>query len=305
MIEGSRDASDGAGDAPLGDVLKTIQASVHLLSPAHRQIAEMILADPQWSVQSSVDELAARAGVAKPTIVRFARAVGCDGLKDLKLRLAGALALGGGHLHRAVRAGDSPTEVVGKVVGAAMSAMSQWRQLLDVGVLQQAAEVLHDARRVDCFSSGTTSAFIATDFQARLFRLGLTATAYSDAYHQLIAAAMATPRDVVVAISFVGVMPHLLDAVMTARRQGACVIALTRRGSPMSELADIVLPTDAPPDITMPVGVDAYLTQLMMIEILSVLVGRIEGPDYDRRLESVYKLLHSRQDGAWPLEKGD
>ena len=288
----------GALDAPGGDILNAIRARSPALSRAHRQIAEMILNDPQWSVQSNVEDLAARAGVAKPTIVRFARAVGCDGLKDLKLKLAGALALGAGHLHRAVRPGDGPEEAVGKVVGAAMTALAEWRRLLDVEVLQQAAELLHGARRIDCYGAGATSNFIAGDLQARLFRLGLTATCYSDAYLQLVAAAMTTPRDVVVAISFVGLMPTLLDSVATARAQGAKVIAVTRRGAPLAGLADLTLPVDAPADPTMPVGVDAYVTQLMMIEILSVLVGRLAGPEGARGLERVQKLLRSRQQGA-------
>jgi DNA-binding MurR/RpiR family transcriptional regulator len=294
-----------AGEAR-GDILLAIQASAPRLSPAHRQIAEMILRDPHWSVQSNVEELAARAGVAKPTIVRFARAVGCDGLKDLKLRLAGALALGAGHLHRAVSPGDGPEEVVGKVVGAALTALAQWRRLLDVETLQQAALWLHGARRVDCFGVGATSSFVAGDLQARLFRMGLVANAYSDAYLQLVAAATATARDVVVAISFVGTMPHLIDAAATARAQGAKVIAVTRRDAPLAALADLVLPVDAPDDPTMPVGVDAYVTQLMMIEVLCVLVGRLAGPDYDRSLEHMQKLLRARRrPGETAREQGE
>lgn len=287
-----------AHDAPVGDILTTIGARAQDLSRAHRQIAEMILCDPHWAVQSNVEELAARAGVAKPTVVRFARAIGCDGLKDLKLKLAGALALGAGPLHRAVRPGDGPEQVVGMVVGAAMTALAEWRRLLDVEVLQHAAALVHGARRIDCYGAGATSNFVAGDLQARLFRLGLTATCYSDAYLQLVAAATTTARDVVVAISFVGVLPTLLDSVSVARAQGARVIAVTRRGAPLAGLADLTLPVDAPADPTMPVGVDAYVTQLMMIEVLSVLVGRLSGPDAARRLERVQKVLRSRQQGA-------
>lgn len=285
----------GVSDPQIGDILNVIRARAPDLSRAHRQIAEMILRDPQWSVQSNVDDLAARAGVAKPTIVRFARAVGCDGLKDLKLKLAGSLALGTGFMHRAVRAEDEPEAVVGKVVGGAMAALAQWRQLLDPDVLASAAAVLHQAGRVDCIGTGATSSFIASDLQARLFRIGLVSTAYADAYLQLVAASTLTARDAMVAISFVGVMPTLLDSVVVARAQGAKVIAITRMGTPLAAAADIVLPVDAPADPTMPVGVEAYVTQLMMIEILSILVGRLGGPDCVGRLERIHKLLKAKE----------
>jgi DNA-binding MurR/RpiR family transcriptional regulator len=287
-----------APEASSGDILNVIRARAPDLSRAHQQIAEMILRDPQWSVQSNVEDLAARAGVAKPTIVRFARAVGCDGLKDLKLKLAGSLALGTGFVHRAVRAEDDPEAVIGKVVAGAMSSLAQWRTLLDWEVLEAAAETMYGAGRIDCYGTGATSSFIASDLQARLFRLGHVSTAYSDAYLQLVAAMTLGSSDAVVAISFVGVMPTLLESVRAARAQGARVIAITRLGTPLADLADLVRPVDAPADPTMPVGVEAYVTQLVMIEILSVLVGRLGGPQCERRLERIHKLLKSKDPDA-------
>ena len=119
-------ADNGAqsGDTRTGDILLAIRTRLPDLSKAHQQIAQMVLADPQWSVQSNVEDLAARAGVAKPTIVRFARAVGCEGLKDFKLKLAGSLALGSSYLHRSVRTGDTTEEVIANVIGSAMGALS-------------------------------------------------------------------------------------------------------------------------------------------------------------------------------------
>jgi len=277
-----------------GDILLTIRTALPELSKAHQQIAEMVLADPAWSVQSNVDDLAARAGVAKPTIVRFARAVGCEGLKDFKLKLAGSLALGSSYLHRSVRPSDTTEEVVNNVLGSAMGAMAEWRRLINTGELAEAATLLHSARRIDCYGTGATSHFLAQDLQARLFRMGLTATAFSDLYHQHVAAAALTTSDVVVAISFVGRLPTLIELVESAHARGARVIAITRRGTPLARLADLVLPVDVPEDATMLVGTDAYITQLMTIEILTILVGRLRGTDCVKRLEHIHKVLKAK-----------
>jgi DNA-binding MurR/RpiR family transcriptional regulator len=288
------DASPPLAEQRSPDVLLAIRSAMPELSKAHRSIAEMVLADPEWVVQSNVDELAARARVAKPTIVRFARAVGCEGLKDFKLKLAGTLALGTPYLHRAVRNSDTPVEVINNVVGSTLAALAEWHRSLDPDQLMAAARALDTARRVDCYGTGATSHFLAQDLQARLFRLGLTATCYTDAYLQLVAAATLTPEDVVVAISFVGRMPTLLETVAMARSRGATVIAIARANTPLARLADIVLPVDVPADATMPVGTDAYITQTMMIEVVTILLGRLRGPDCVERLDQIHKILKAK-----------
>lgn len=283
-----------AGEQRSPDVLLTIRALMPGLSNAHQRIAEMVLADPNWAVQSNVEDLAARAGVAKPTIVRFARSVGCEGLKDFKLKLAGTLALGTPYLHRSVRPSDTPAEVINNVVGSTLAALAEWHRTLDPDLLAAAAKALDRARRVDCYGTGATSHFLAQDMQARLFRLGLTATSYTDAYLQLVAAATLTPEDVVIAISFVGRMPTLLETVAMAKSRGGTVIAITRANTPLARLADIVLAVDVPADATMPVGTDAYITQTMMIEMMTILLGRLRGPDCVKRLEQIHRILQAK-----------
>ena len=76
------------------------------------------------------------------------------------------------------------------------------------------------------------------------------------------------------AITHVGGMPSLLEAVDVARSQGATVIALTQPGTPLAGMADIVLAVEVAPDPVMPVGPEAYLAHLTVIEILTVLVAQ-------------------------------
>jgi RpiR family carbohydrate utilization transcriptional regulator len=276
------------------DVLLTIRAAIPELTKSHRRIAEMVLADPNWAVQSNVEDLAARAGVGKPTIIRFARALGCEGLKDFRLKLAGTLALGTPYLHRSVRNSDTPAEVINNVVGSTLAVLAEWHRSLDPALLAAAAQALDKAGRVDCFGTGATSHFLAHDLQARLFRLGLTSTSYTDAYLQLVAAATLAQGDAVVAISFVGRMPTLLETIAIARSRGASIIAITRADTPLARCADIVLAVDVPADATMPVGTDAYITQTMMIEMITILLGRLRGPNCVKRLEQIHKMLKAK-----------
>jgi RpiR family transcriptional regulator, carbohydrate utilization regulator len=283
-----------AQDTGAVDLLRAIDTAMETFSPGQRAIAAVILADPNWAVQAPVEELAIRAEVSAPTIVRFARAVGCEGLKDFKLKLAGALALGTPYLHRSVKPGDGATNIVRNVVGSTLSVLAAWQHQIDPVQVERAAEAVHRAVRVDCYGTGQTSNFLASDLQARLFRLGLITNAYSDAHLQLVAAASLTPKDVLFAISFVGRMPTLLEAVKLGRERGATVIALTRGKAPLARLADIVLDAEVPQDAAMRVGTDAYVVQLMMIEIIMVMVGLKRGPETLGRLKDIHAVLQTR-----------
>ena len=281
---------DGAG---ANDILRTLNSNLEQLSVGQRRIATVVLADPSWAVQANVDDLAARAEVSSPTIIRFTRVLGCDGLKDFKRRLAGALALGTPYLHRSVRSDDTTAEVMRNVVGSVTSVVADWHNRIDPSALERAAEALNAANRVDCLGTGLTSHFLAQDMQARLFRLGLVSNAFSDAHLQLVAAATMSKRDVLVAISYVGRMPTLLDAVRVGRQRGATIICLTRSQTPLAALSDVLLPVDVQEDPTMRVGTDAYVVQLLLIEMLMVLVGLKRGPAALAHLSEIHNILQN------------
>jgi len=277
------------------DLLRSLRETLDGLPETQARIARMIVADPEWAVQTGVELLAERAGVSAPTIVRFARAVGCEGVRDMKLKLAGSLALGTPYVHRSVRPTDAPGEVVRNVVGSVTSMLAEWQSGLDPDRIEAAVAAIRAAKRVDTAGTGATSHFIAHDLHARLFRLGIPSNSFADAHLQLTAASCLGPGDVLVAISYVGRMPALLRTVAVARRAGATVVAITRTGTPLHRAADILLAVDVPGDATMRVGTDAIIAQIIVIEILSVRLGLTLGDGAARRLAAVHDLLQSEQ----------
>jgi len=98
---------------------------------------------------------------------------------------------------------------------------------------------------------------------------------------------------VVVAISFVGRMPSLLEVVRLAKARGATIIAITRGHTPLAALADIVLASDVPRDATMRVGTEAYVVQLLVIEMLMVMTGLLRGPAVIGRLREIHDILQT------------
>ena len=77
-------------------MLERIKASLPSLAPAEQRVGKLVLADPRAFANLPVTELADRAHVSKPTVVRFCRSMGYDGLSDFKLKLAGSAEQSGG-----------------------------------------------------------------------------------------------------------------------------------------------------------------------------------------------------------------
>jgi len=274
---------------------------------ARRAILEAVLADPDRVLEESFEQLAERAGSSVPTIMRTCRDLGFAGLREFKLALAQELALGGSPLHRRVNIEDAADEVVGKIARSAAATVAGVRNQLDMAVLNGAVAAIASAPHIDIVGAGNTSWFMATDLQARLFRLGLSTTAWADYHLQQVAAGAQKPGGVVIAITHVGGMPSLLDSVDIARAQGAKIVAITRPGTLLAQRADWLLGLSVPDDAVMHVGIDAYLVHLTLIEILTVLVAQRVGEPAVKRLRGVREALqrHGVDIQTHPLQSWD
>src|SRR6266545_2675551 len=276
------------------DPLGKIREQFDSLPAAQRQVGQVFLDDPEASIRANVEELARQADVSAPTVVRFCRALGFDGLSDFKLQLAQSLGVGTPYLHRAVSPKDDANNVIHKILYGAAAVLTNVENHLDAGAVESAIEKLAAARRIDCYSVGFISTFLANDAQARLSRLGLASNSYFDAHMQLISAASLTSRDVVLAISHVGRMPTLLDAVDVAREQGATVIAVTQPDTPLAKRCSIPLTVVVPEDAVVRVGTEACLAGLVLNEILMVGVGLRLGPAAIDGLTRIREVLRGR-----------
>jgi DNA-binding MurR/RpiR family transcriptional regulator len=274
------------------DLLKKLHDRLSELPDAQRRIAQCVLDDPRAAVGATVEQLAQQAGVSMPTVVRTCRVFGYASVRDFMLALAQDLAVSGSYLHRSVRPEDNAQDVTGKIIHAAVSSLSDLGRVIDVAMIERVVEHLAKAHRIDCYSVGATSTFMAQELQSRLFRLGLTANAIFDFHQQLVSASALGPGGVAFVISHVGRMPHTIEAAKFARAQGATVVALTQPGTPLAEMADFPLLVSVPEDAVMRVGTEAYLAHLVVIEVLMVCLAQKLGPVAARGLRQYHELLN-------------
>jgi RpiR family carbohydrate utilization transcriptional regulator len=223
-----------------------------------------------------VSELADRAHVSKPTVVRFCRSVGYDGLSDFKLKLAGTVNEGVPFIHRSVDADDKTGDVMVKVIDNTVAAFLKYRNEASSVAIEKAVDAIVNAyeagRHIQFFGVGN-SGIVAQDAQHKFFRLGINTTAYSDGHMQVMSASILRPGDCVVVISNSGRTRDLMDACDIARKNGATTITITASGSPLASAGNIHLSADHPEGFDKYSPMVSRLLHLMMIDILATCVA--------------------------------
>ena len=279
-------------------LLDRIKASLPSLAPAEQRVGQLVLADPRLFASLPISELAARAQVSKPTVVRFCRSVGYDGLTDFKLKLAGSVSEGVPFIHRSVDADDKTADVMVKMIDNTVAAFLKYRNDASASAIEKATDALlatyHAGKRIEFFGVGN-SGIVAQDAQHKFFRLGITSIAYSDGHMQVMSASLLGPGDCVLVISNSGRTRDLIDAAGIARKNGATTIVITATGSPLAAAGTIHLAADHPE------GYDRYspmvsrLMHLMIIDIVATCVALRIGSKLQPLLQSMKDNLRSKR----------
>jgi len=280
-------------------MLDRIKACLPSLAPAEQRVAKLVLLDPRSFAKMPISELADRAHVSKPTVVRFCRSVGYDGLSDFKLKLAGSVSEGVPFIHRSVDVDDKTSDIMVKVIDNTVAAFLKYRNDASTAAIEKAVTTLVEAfnrgKRIEFFGVGN-SGFVAQDAQHKFFRLGMHTIAYSDGHMQVMSASLLGPGDCVVVISNSGRTRDLMDACDIARKNGATTLVITASGSPLAAAGHIHLAADHPE------GYDRYspmvsrLLHLMIIDILATCVAlRIGGDKLQPLLREMKNNLRSKR----------
>ncbi len=225
------------------DIISVIKRAAPDLRPSERRVADAILADVDFALHAANGELARRAGVSEPTVTRFSRAVGCAGVRELKVKLAQSLVVGRIYLEEPPQAGNNPGKptVWQIILEDIHRAINTAERQLVVADFERAAEAIASCAKLVTFGVGGGSTTIAAEAKHRFFRLGIAVTNYSDGQLMRMVAATLEKKDVVLAISATGKPKEIIDAVTIAREYGATIIAVTRPNSPLAAAADIAL----------------------------------------------------------------
>lgn len=219
------------------DIVSRITERFSQLRDAEKKVAMLVIDDLAAASGYSITQMAEEAGVSEATITRFAKAVGCKNVRDLKLKLAQSLAIGQRFIH------ESPDQSgIQGVYESIKNVININRKVVNEQDVASAVDMLQNARQILAIGMGGGSTMLSQELQFRLFRLGYPVTAYNDGLLARMVASTADANDVMVVISATGYTPEVVEPASIAKQYGLKVIAITPKESPLAEVSDLVLP---------------------------------------------------------------
>jgi DNA-binding MurR/RpiR family transcriptional regulator len=281
-------------EAPAGTLIR-LRGLYPSLKAALRKVADVALARPELAIYASVNEVAAAAGVSEATVMRLCRLLGFRGFQDFKIALARELVTPLQRLHEEVAEGDDPATIVHKVFQANVAALQDTLAVLDMGAMAQAAQWLGEARSILLIGVGTSGP-IVTDAANKFFRLGLTVKAITDAHLMMMAAALLTPQDVLLAVSHSGSTMDTAEAAKTGKNTGARVICITNNSlSPLTKTADLVLVTASRETRFRQEAMASRLCQTSILDSLYTLIALARPEEALKNLAKIENVIVTKQ----------
>ncbi len=117
---------------------------------SHRRADCMSSLGPKISL--SFPNAARRPIRSEPTVIRFCSAIGCDGFRDMRVKLASSLAFA----HTAISSDDDLSTIVTKVFDYNLSNLNWSQSHLDIEAFDSAVRLLSKARRIEFFGFGAS-----------------------------------------------------------------------------------------------------------------------------------------------------
>ncbi|MCG2582915.1 SIS domain-containing protein [Massilia sp. TS11] len=271
-------------------LLDSIRTQLDTLSKSEKKVALAVLANPGATVNQNITALAKAAQVSEPTVVRFCRTLGYDGWHEFKLKLAQGLALALPGASDQPSQDDLAVDLISKICSRSINTLLDLRNNLQAEPVQKALDILSRANKIEFYGQGT-SGIVAADAQHKFFRSGVPTVAYADPHIHSIAASLLRKGDACVAISQRGNNSALVRSVKLARQGGADVIVLAPSGTPLADMASVLIPIDLVFNIDPYTPISARLAYLVVIDVLAVGLALQRGPEFRKKMQNAQKAL--------------
>jgi len=278
------------------NLLEVIARSLPVLRKSDRRVGEAILAAPEAAVEMTLASLAAAAEVSEPTVIRFAAAIGCDGFRDLRVKLARSLAFSRTTSHSAIAPTDELDGIIGKVFDFNLSNIAWVRAHLDPTAIAAAVEALSRAPRIEFFGLGA-SGIVALDAQQKFPLFGVPCIAQTDGHQMLMAAAMLRKGDVAVAISNTASTLEVVRAARVARERGATTIGITGSHGPLLEHCSVSIVSETLENTDLFTPTVSRLSAMIVVDILSTAVSLRRSRVEQNSIAEMKRLLSEIRSG--------
>ena len=265
------------------------------LTPMEARVVETMLGRRHFDEATSLKEIAEDSGVSEAMVVKIAKKLGFAGYRDFRSGLVDYRSLPSADLHRELSPDDSGAEIVQKVFRTSMQALEETLAILDPKAFDRAAAYIHNARQRDFYGIGG-SAQIARDVAHKFLRIGIRTSVFDDAHMMLMSASLLGPGRRRGRLLALGLDDRGPRAPGAGARQGARTIAITNYGgSPIAEIADVVLCSTAQGSPLLGENAAARIVQLNILDAVFVAVAQRDLEAAERNLASTMGAVQGKR----------
>lgn len=276
--------------ANINQIGPNIRMKMPELSETERRLTDYLLRLGGGVKECRISDLAEKFGVSEAAVVKMAKKLGFNGFKQLKDDLLQYCNLPNSILFSEISLDDQAENIVEKVFNNSIHAIHETREVLDVDALDRASALMME-RSTRYFYGVAGSAAIADDACHKFLRIGLHCDMVQDSHLMMMTASMLDNTSVVFAISHSGQTSAILDAVRTAKANGAAIVALTSYPySSLAKNADVVLCSTSMSSPWTGENAAARIAQLNILDALFILTAK---RDHERASRALAKTMGS------------
>lgn len=266
--------------------LGLIKSKLDSFTKSERKIAEYILKHHNDILDATITELAEQISTSDASIARFCKTLGCKGYQDFKIRLAKEILPKYKQMNIQIEQNDTPEIICQKIFNCEIATLNENLEMLNVKVLEEAANHIKSAKQIEIFGSGG-SYIIGEDIKHKFLKIGIRCSVICDVDMQAMSASLLTKDDVVIGISHSGATRSIFNCLNIAKENGAFIILLTATTkSPMSKLADIVIPVVSKETLFKSESNAARIAELVIMDaILAILVSDNNYGNYYNKIQ--------------------
>ncbi|MCW6660297.1 MurR/RpiR family transcriptional regulator [Aerococcaceae bacterium NML191292] len=220
-----------------------IKKSLPDCTPVETQLAEYILNNRSAVIHYSAQLLAKKSNTSAATVVRYAKKLGYKGFQQLKIDLAKDNSEQEVSFDDMILEEDDTLTLVKKSYSSNLKTLEQTYNLINVEHLSSAIHLLTQAETIYLVGVGGSS-IICEDLMHKLTRINKKVIFHQNFHIFLHNLTYIKPKDVLIAVSYSGETPEIINAVKFANAAHAPVVAITQfRKNTLAKLADIPLNT--------------------------------------------------------------
>lgn len=219
------------------EVLDVIKEKYDLFFLAEKKVADFVLLNPDKAVESNVSELAKHSSVSDATVVRMCHRIGYKGYYEFRISLARDT----GKKQYEGTGIEEHTGAVGQLFQGYAEQMIELGKRIPDETMRECVNLLKTCNTAHIIAVGNTNC-LAQYMGFRLGRLGIKSSFGSVAEYFMNHINLASPEDIVVAISKSGTSKPIMAGMELAKDKGLKCMAITSYAeSPVSQLADYML----------------------------------------------------------------